>query len=838
MAWRDWRSGDLRLLSVAVFLAVAALCCVCFFTDRLDAALARDAQQLIGGDAVVVSDQPLPADFAQAARGLRVTQMAIFPSMARASEMAGGAARLATLKAVDSAYPLRGEVRIQRDWDQPVQDLPHGPAVGEVWVDPELLVALNVKVGDTLLLGDTGLRVSALLVAEPDLGLSGLMNFSPRVLMNAEDLAATRLVQPASRVTYRFAIASEDRTRVQAFETWVQDRIAGKIPGEGMGNPLRGVRFDQLETSQPIMHATLERAQNFLKLVALLAALLSAVAVVIAARDFARRHLDGCALLRVLGLSQRNIGLIYLMEFGLVGVLASVAGVVGGWGLHYVFVSMLSQWLGHDLPAPGIWPVALGMGAGLTLLAAFGLPPVLQLAQVPPLRVLRRELGDLRPISVAVLALGVAGFMALLLAASGNVTLGLVTVGGFVGAVVLFAGLAYITLKLIQPLAQAAAIPVWLRLAVRFATARPLMMVAQVSTLAIGLLALTLLVLLRTDLIDSWQAATPPDAPDRFVISIMPDQAQAFQQMLTGAGVAKYDWYPMIRGRLVAVNDRAIGPEDYTDEQAQRMVAREFNLSYAKEAPDYNRVTQGQWGTADTQGASVESVLMNSLHLKLGDKLLFDVAGVPLERRITSVRELDWSSMHVNFFVMFPLQSMPEYPETYITAFKAPSGDLRFDDTLAQAFPNITSINVSALLVQVRGVLDQVIRAVEFLFMFTLAAGMLVLIAAMAATREQRRYDFAVMRALGASSRMLGRIQSAELLCAGALSGLLAALMAVAVATVLAHWVFEFSWSPSVWIPLAVMLAGALLAWCAGWFSLRSVLSHSVLQTLRTSSNG
>lgn len=857
MALRDWRSGEMRLLMAAVFLAVTALCAVGFFADRLSSSLVRDAQQLMGGDVVLVSDQPLPDDFMQQAQalGLRTTHMSIFASMARAAgsldaaneDDALGVVRLVTVKVVDDAYPLLGVLQVQAGLEEPVQQLVHGPAAGEVWISPELLVSLDIQVGDSLMLGDAALRVAQLIVIEPDRGTGGFMaSLSPRVLMNVADLSATALVQPASRISYRFALAGDDVAKVKEFEQWAALRIQGKGSEQGGANAgiaMRGVHMEHLKDGQPAMQKTLERAQKFLNLVALLSALLSAVAVAITARDFARRHLDDCAMLRVLGLSQARIAFIYMFEFGIAGVVACVTGVMAGYGLHYVFVAMLAQFLGQDLPAAGGILALFGLGVGMTLLVTFGLPPVLQLSRVPPLRVLRRDTGGLRPAALSVLLVGTFGFMVLLMVVSGDVVLGAITVGGFAAAVLVFAGLAYGVLLLIRPLAVSVRIPVWLRLAVRSLTARPVVLVTQVSALAIGLLALILLVLLRTDLIGSWQQATPSDAPDRFVINIMPDQVDAFQEALRAARVENYDWYPMVRGRLVAINNKPVNLDDYPDERTRRLVDREFNLSYAAQLPAHNVVVQGKWQeemyAADRgeefNGASIEADLAQRLGLHVGDSLRFDVAGAMLERPVTSVRKLDWSSMRVNFFVLYPQAQLPGYSETYITAFKAPAGDVRFDDRLAQSFPNVTSINVSATLMQIQQMLGQVSKAVEFLFAFSLVAGLIVLYAAIAATREQRAHDFAVMRALGASNTLLQRVQRAELMGTGAIAGGVAAVVALGIAGALAHFVFDFIWAPPWWVPVAGVLAGLLLAWLAGWLSLRAVLGRPVIEVLRSS---
>lgn len=822
--WRDLRAGELRLLMVATALAVAALTSVGFFADRLQGGLARDALQLLGGDVVVASDNPTPAAFAEQARvlGLASATTLSFPTMARASDAQGGASRLVALKSVEPGYPLRGRLQVADAPEAPGQPTTDIPAPGQAWVDAALLAALGLRVGDALLLGDARLTIGRVITLEPDRG-AGFMSFAPRVMVNALDLPATGLVQPASRITWRFAVAGAPRA-AQRYADWAAQQAARE--------DVRGVRVESIDSGQPEMRQTLERAQKFLNLVALLAALLSAVAVALAARAFAARHLDAAAMLRVLGLPQRSIALAYALEFLTVGLAASVLGVALGFAVHHVFVQLLAGLVSADLPAATAWPAALGLGVGLALMLAFGLPPLLQLARVPPLRVLRRDLAGPRPASLAVLAAGLAGFGALLLAVARDVQLGAIALGGFAGAVLLFALLAWGAVRLLARLVPEATAPRWLVLATRQIAARPAYTVVQVSSLAVGLLALVLLVLLRTDLIASWQRATPAQAPDRFVINILPEQAQDFRARLAAAGVADYDWYPMFRGRLVAINGREVHLADYQDERARRLVDREFNLSHSARAPAHNRISAGRWTAGEAGAVSVEEGIAKTLGLRLGDVLRFDVGGVPSEARITSLRHVDWGSMRANFFVMYPVAEMPDVPLTYLAAFRAPQ-DAHFDNALVHDFPNITSVDMGATLAQVQGVLSQVIRAVEFLFVFTLAAGLVVLFAAVTATREERAREFGIMRALGAQARLLRQVQRAELAGVGLLAGFLASAVALLLAWLLARYVFDFAWGAPLWVPAAGALAGALLALAAGWWGLREVLRRPVVQTLR-----
>ena len=850
--WRDARAGELRLPMVAVALGVAALSSVAFLADRLQAGMARDARQLLGGDVVVVSDQPTPERFVQQAKalGLRSATTLSFPTMARASDERGGASRLIALKAVEPGYPLRGALQVlnatagelamagvpqpintngtvaapnnQTAYDGPSVVVRAIPAPGQAWAEPGLFEALELQPGDHLWLGKHRVRLSQVLTVEPDRG-AGFMNFAPRLLLNMADLGATGLVQPASRIAWRFAVAGPE-ARVQTYLQWAQSEVDQV--------EVRGVRLETMEAGRPEMRQTLERAEKFLNLVALLAALLSAVAVALAARGFAARHLDDCAIQRVLGQSQREMTVVYAVEFGLLGLVASLLGAALGYGLHEVFVGLLSGLIESDLPAAGWRPLVYGLGTGLTLLVAFGLPPVLQLAQVPPLRVIRRDVGKPQAVSLSVMGAGLLGFSLLLMAVSRDLKLGLWVVGGFALAVAFFAALSGLAVRALRWSVNETRAPQWLSLATRQISARPVFAMVQVSALSVGLLALVLLVLLRTDLVASWRNATPADAPNRFVLNVQPDQSQAFQDHLRQAHVQRFDWYPMIRARLVAVNGQTVSAQNYSDDRAKRLVDREFNVSHSVAAPAHNSIVAGAWVPYEAQALSLEEGLAKTLGLKMGDLLRFDMAGLTSEARVTSIRRVDWTSMRANFFVMYPLAHMPDVPMTYIAAFRAPA--VRgFDNAMLARFPNITNVDLGASLNQVQKVLAQVVQAVEFLFVFTLAAGLVVMFAAVTATREERARDYAVLRALGASNRLLARMQAAELVGVGALAGALASLVALAVGWGLAHFVFEFAWTPPLWVPLVGTLAGAALALAAGWWGLREILRRPVVQTLR-----
>jgi putative ABC transport system permease protein len=827
-AWRDirrdLRDAELKLLALSVMLGVAALSAVALLSDRLEGGMQRDAARLLGGDVVVVSDAQPPAAFVSRAAqmGLRGVASLSFPTMARND---AGESRLVALKAAGPGYPLKGQISVSAADDlslaQPMARLPDR---GQAWIEPALAQALELRVGDALRVGTLTVQVAGLIASEPDRG-AGFMNFAPRLLMNPDDVDASGLIQPASRVTWRYALTGP-ADAVRAYSSWAQAEVER--------HQVRGVRIETLDAGRPEMKQTLDRAGQFLRLVALMAGFLCAVAVALSARAFAQKRIASVALLRVLGQTRRQIVSRYALESLGVGVLASAMGLGVGWALQEVFVHLLAGLVETGLPAPGAAPWLLGLGVGMTLLCAFALPPILRLSRVPALRVIRRDVGPAGGSAWLAGGLGLAGFTALMLQASHNLRLGLIVMVGFGLALGLFAVLAWLALRLLRAWVNEQTAPVWLGLATRQMAARPGLVMLQVSAMAMGWMALILLVLLRTDLLSAWRTATPSDAPNRFVINIQPDQGEAFRARLAQAGIASYDWYPMIRGRLVEINERSVGPEQYQDERAKRLVDREFNLSHTAALPGHNQVVAGVWVPGQMDGLSIEEGIARTLGLKLGDRLRFDLAGLTVQGTVTSIRRVEWTSMRANFFVLFPRAQMPDVPMSYMTAYRSPDAP-GLDRRLLAQFPNITQVDLSATLNQVQSVLTQVSQAVECLFLFALASGWVVLIAVVVLTREERARDQAVLRALGASRRVLSRLQSAELLGTGALAGGLAAVTALAVAWALAREVFDFAWALPWWVvPMGVAMGAAMAAGVGGW-TLRAVMRQSVTQTLRQS---
>jgi putative ABC transport system permease protein len=824
MTRRDWRAGELRFLLVALMVAVAALSSVGFFVDRMRTGLNRDAHQLLGADLVIRSSQPVNTDWLAEAerRGLMTAQTVLFPSMVIAGEGDKATSQLASIKAVTPGYPLRGTLKIAAQANAADTMTREVPAAGTVWADASLLMAQNIAVGDQLKLGDMRFKVANVISVEPDRG-AAFMNFAPRAMLNMSDLPATNLIQAGSRVSYRLLIAGQP-SAVEPFRQWIDAQIER--------GAIKGIQIESLEAGRPEMRATLDRAEQFLSLVGLLSAMLAAVAVAMAARRFMLRHIDACAMLRCLGMTQNQVTGLYLIEFLMIGLVGSALGVAGGFAAHFVLLEWLGRLMATEMPPATFLPAVQGIALGLLLLVGFAIPPILQLRNVPHNRVIRREQDAPQPVALMTYGLGLVCFVGLLLWQAGNVKLGLLTAAGFLAGLAVFALAGWLALKALRPLRSMINHPGW-RFAVTALQRRPGASVVQIVALALGLMALLLLTVIHQDLADAWRRSTPPDAPNRFVLNIQPDQKVEIEQRLVKNDIAAPILYPMIRGRLIQINDTPVSGDTFVEDRARRLVDREFNLSTMHAIPEQNKVVAGRWFDDAKPEASVEAGLANTLNLKLGDRLTFDIAGQTVEAPVTSLRKLEWGSMRVNFFVILNPGMVADMPQSWITAFRLPPDNSALINELTRDFPNLTVVDIGSIIKQVQDVVDQVVTAVEFLFLFTLASGILVLYAALIGSQDERMREAGLLRALGATRRQLSQAQWIEFALLGGLAGMLAATGAAVIGWLLATRVFDFEWifSPVVWV--AGLTVGATCAFVGGWVGLRNVLNQPPLRTLR-----
>ncbi|SCZ86668.1 ABC transporter permease [Nitrosomonas mobilis] len=825
MLLRDWRAGELRILVLALIIAVSGVTTVGFFADRVQRALVNESSQLLGGDLLVSSSQVLPPGYEQQAKRFRLKTAALtrFPSMVSYADNN----LLCAIKAVTPGYPLRGKLQLTSlaegdELSQSPARVAQGiPAPGTVWIDEKAMAALDVKLGDKLEIGMIELTVTELVASEPDHSV-GFINMNPRLLINEKDLAASELIQPGSRVSYQLLVAGEIAD-VAAYRSWLEAQL---VPGQSV---------EGIQDARPEIRAALDRAGKFLGLAALASVVVAAVAVALATRRFIQRHLDGCAVMRCLGATQSVLLRLYLYHFLMLGAFSSLLGCM----LGVIAQEFLSRWLaelaGTVLPPPGGLPAVQGMLTGMVLLLGFSLPPLLNLRQVPALRVIRRDMGMTSLHGFAGYAFGLLMLSTLFIWKAGDLKLGLLIMLGFLLAVAAFAAIGWVIIRLML-LMRAQGSGAW-HYGLANVKRRTLASLVQAVALGLGMMALMTLTLIRTDLLQDWQTRLPPDTPNRFLINIQPDQQPALFTFFEQHEIAQPEMFPMVRGRLTRINDGTVRPEDYDhNPHAKQFIMREFNLSWMDKLQQDNEIVAGEWWRsteADFNELSMEEDFAKTIGVKLGDRMTFHIAGEDFTATITSLRKIDWDTFHVNFFAVLRPGSLDNYPATYVTSFYLPPSQVGVMQHLVRAFPNILIIDVASMIERVQTMIAQVARAVEFVFMFTLLAGFIVLYAAIAATQDERRYEAAIFRTLGARKRQLARAWLVEFAILGGLAGIFAAAGSGVLGYVISERTLHLSYTPNPWLWLIGILIGVISVTAAGLIGTRSTLSQPPLLTLR-----
>lgn len=815
---RDWRSGELRIVSVALAIAVGALTAVGFFTDRVEQAIERQGAELLAADLVLLSSEPIVAEHASRAeqQGLGTARTLSFRSVV----LRGEETRLVEVKAVSAAYPLRGRLRVAPQPFAADAVTALTPARGETWVNASLLQELGLQVGEPLRLGRARLRISQVLTYEPDRG-GELFSIAPRLLMNIEDVPATGLVQPGSRVRYRLLVAGE-RAAVARFRGWLEQRL-------GLNE-----RLQTLEEGRPELRAALERARQFLGLAALVSVLLAGVAIAMAARRHAERHIDAAAIMRCLGATQRSIVAIFTGEALVLALAASLVGCALGYTAHWALARILSGFVAGELPAASLRPLLLGVPLGMVVLAGFALPPLLALRNVPPVRVLRRDLAGGSTGAISSYAAAFLTMTALIAWQARDLKLFAWVAGGTIASLLTLAAAALALILLTRRLRTRVGVA-W-RFGLANISRRARTSAAQIVAFGVGIMVLLLLSIVRGDLLEGWRKTIPEDAPNHFLINIQLDQVAAVREFLAARGIISPTLHPMVRARLVAINDKAVAPEEYGDARTRRLAQREFNLSWAAELRSDNRVVAGRWWSAAEHGTpliSFEQGLAERLGIELGDRLTYNVAGRELSLRVANLRSVDWDTFNVNFFTILPPGVLESYPASYVTSFHVAADERPVLSALVRAFPNVTVVDVDALMSKVREIMARASAAVEYVFLFTTIAGLAVLYAAIQATQDERRYESAVLRVLGAGRRQLLRALTAEFVALGMLAGTVAGIAATVLGYVLATHVFHIYYRFDPWIWVVGWLGGALGIGVAGVLGTCRVLRQPPARTLR-----
>ena len=822
LLWRNWRSGEVKLLAAALMLAVAVVSGIAIFTDRLERTLVQESNMLLGADLIVRGSQPHNPEWSALAaeEGIEQTTAVLFSSMV----YAGDHMHLASVKAVTDGYPLRGQLDISRipfaSQAEQIKTAAGIPAPGEVWVDSRLLPLLHIELGDSLAVGEYDLTVTQVIIREPD-SASPFSFMGARVLMNMADLERTQVVQPGSRVQYQWLLAANNNA-LESFAEWLEPQLS------------KHERLVDVESGQRGLGRTLETGRSFLLLAAVIGVLLAGVAIALAARQFSSRHVDQVALMKSFGVSAQRIRQLYLVQLALLAVVASMAGLLIGEVIQRVVAESLQQVYQVTLGAASIYPYAISFASGLICLIFFALPSLWFLPGVPPLKILRRELGVNATHLWVQIALAFLAVLLLIVLFSQDLALAVSVIGALSGVLVITAGLALGLLKLSRHIATNSG-SVW-RLALANLQRRREQTLVQIVVFATAIMLLLTLTIVRTSLIDEWQLQLPEDAPNHFLVNIPPHDVEAVQQMLDEKQLEREQLYPMVRGRLTGIN----GSEP-TEEQrsANGVFNREANLTWTDTLAEDNRIVAGKWWDSwqrseeGVPGVSVEIELAEEAGLSIGDKLTFSLGGLILEAQIASFRSLDWRSMKPNFFFIFEPGALDNYSPTYITSLYLPVEQKSFINDLLRRYPTMLVIELDRIIDQIRTIVTQVSNGVLLVLWLTLAGGCLVLIAAVTSSIDSRKQESGLLRALGSPRRLMIGSVWAEFSVLGLLSGIIAVIGAEILLISLQYWVLETPIRPHYIFWLVGPLAGALFVGALGALSCRSVVNTPPAVVLR-----
>jgi putative ABC transport system permease protein len=803
---RDWRAGEWRILIAAIVLAVGSVSTVSLFGDRVRQALNQEAASLLGADLRISSTRILPPAYREAAinHGLNVVETASFASMVTHNSES----ILAEVLAVTEGYPLRGKIEIYEGTGSKV--VARIPARSTLWADDRLITRFNAAENDEVKLGALRMKLAARIMRDVDHAI-GFSSFAPRVIVNMADLPQTGLIQEGSRVNYRLLVSGE-AAKVATFRNEIQPQLH------------TGEKLEDIQDARPEIHATIDRTSHYIGLAALTSVMLAGIAIALASRRFIARHLDACAMMRCMGAKQSQLLLLFLWQFLVLGVIASLIGCLLGYAAQCALVKFLPA-LPIDLPAPGLTPVLQALATGLAMLLGFAFLPLWQLKNTSPLRVLRRELGLPETGTAAIYIAGLAVLSALFLWQAGSVKLGETVLGGLVAALLVSGFLAWMILRACSRSHNRALLNLS-----RHAKSNAI----QIAALSLGGMALLALTTVRTGLLESWHTNLPVDAPNHFIVNIQPDQRDAVADFFAREKLPAPRLFPMVRGRLIAINEHNINGDNYPDPRARALIERETNLSWLDTLPPGNELLgANDWLNSGSNTVSLEEGFAKTLNIAVGDTLTFDVAGSRISALVASLRRLRWDSMQVNFFVIASPGLLENLPASYITSFYLPPELSQASNDLIKTFPNLLLIDTQAMVEELRRILDQVAQAVGGVFLFTLLGGLMVLYAATQSTQDERILEAALMRTLGANGVYLKRLHLTEFALLGALSGAFAATGAALMGMALASKILGIPYRPSVSIWLYGVILGAAIVSLAGWIVTRHTTQLPPLQVLQ-----
>ncbi len=819
---RELRSGEVVVLLAAVILAVAALTAVGFLTDRIGKAVARQANEVLAADLRLRSQEPIPDSWREMAGDyeLRTADMVSFPTVV----FAGDESALTSLLAVSNGYPLRGAVRISDALFSEQREADGVPVPGEVWADSALLARLGADVGDRLSVGELELRIGSVVTYRPDQSI-GFASLAPTLLMNISDVSASGLIGEGSRVRYALLIAGNEES-VTGFNAAIEDELPDSM------------RLRSAEESSERAYAAADRAKRFLSLTAIISLLLSAVAVAMSARRFAHRRMDTVALMKSLGATQGFVISVAIVQLVMLGVIGVFAGSIVGFAAEEILAWILADIMQGDLPDPGPMPVILASGSAMVLLIGFALPSLIQLRNTPPLRVLRHDAMPPAPSRILVAGLSLAAVAALLYRSVGDPTMLLIVLGGII---VIATALYLVGRGLVALMGRfRSGVGVAWRYGLANVARRGRASAVQVVAFGLGLTVLLLLTLVRTDLLEGWRRTLDENAPNHFLINIQRSETESVTNVFAARGVKPPDFAPLVRARMTLINGVSVKEREYPEADAKWFVNREQNLSWATHLSASNELLEGEWWPPDYDGAplvSIEEEVAAETGLAIGDRVQFEIAGQLLDAEITSVRRINWDSFMPNFFLVLSPGALDDYPATFIASMRVEDHEKGALVDLVRKHPTISVIDLDSILQQVRGIIEKATMAVQAVFFFTLAAGIAVLFAAVQSTIDERRFESAMLRALGARKRIVFAGIMAEFAALGVAAGVLAAAGASILAAILAVQLFElpYSFNPFLW--LVGVAAGLLVVCASGYFAARSAINSAPVDVLRGAPN-
>lgn len=812
LLWREAKSGELNLIFWALLLAVTSATAIALFSARLDLAMQQRALEVLGADLRLESTAPINEHWQQRAQdlGLKTTTSIHFPSMI----LAGDEMAMAAVKVVTAGYPLKGELSLEnlQDATQPLLQN-HGPLQGEAWIEPKLAHLLQVTVGDVLEVGRIQLTLTGIIAKESDRG-AGFYSFSPRLMMNAADLAAADLISTGSRARWRLLLVGNASAlaKFQEYELAAHEK------------------FQTLQSSNQILSERLSNAQRYLGLAAMLAVVLACVAIAMSAKQYAERNFSVSALMRTFGLARKQVLTIYIIQLLTLALVASAVGLLLASLVQQVLLWLLSDVLPPVLPPAPLSAWWLGGSAGVISLLGFAIPYVLPLARVSPLKVLRKELQPvpLAGWSLSIIAMG--ALTGLLWLFTQDLILVLATLGGAVTVLgLLFMALVY-ALGAVQKRLAGRALPLTWRFAWQHLSMNKRHSAGQILAFALTLMVMVLIFTLRNDLLSDWQNGMPADSPNVFAINIQPYELDDFQQHLQSLEITPQKLYPTMPARLVSINQRTVSELAIAEDSS---INRDLILTADNDLPSTNELTQGTWhDDTTTLAVSIEEQLAKRLGIHLHDNLTFNLAGQPVEVRVTSMRKVDWGAMTPNFFMVLSEDAFVNQPVTYMTSmYIAPDSHALAE--LVRGYPSITFFDTTAILEQIQTLLEQVTLAIEWILVFVLLSAVLVMLASLTTGLEIRLREGAIVRTFGASRTMLKRAQLAEFSLLASISALFALLGAEVLRYVLYQYFLKIEWHSLgvIWIILPILAMGLMIL-PSQWL-LRSTVNTPPVNVLR-----